>query len=219
MRTIAAAVMLGALAISVYAQRVDIRWEPTGGPIVGKVRQIIVQQRRLLLLSEGGEFSSWWRSHDAGETWDKPSARGPRPWIVGASERFIYGDTQDGIIRSSDLGDSWTRCGTLPINRTIGNDVRSIAANGNRVYVSVLRIGIFRSDDQCDTWTQLVTPMRADISRRTRELIGRAWTSGHKGTQLGSHAVTPCLQAQDGACLNRVIAGDPGRLWGCRRDR
>jgi photosystem II stability/assembly factor-like uncharacterized protein len=164
MRTIAAAVMLGALAISVYAQRVDIRWEPTGGPIVGKVRQIIVQQRRLLLLSGGGEFSSWWRSHDAGETWDKPSARGPRPWIVGASERFIYGDTQDGLIRSSDLGDSWTRCGTLPINRTIGNDVRSIAAYGNRVYVSVLRIGIFRSDDQCDTWTQLVTPLRADIS-------------------------------------------------------
>jgi len=164
MRTIAAAVMLGALAISVYAQRVDIRWQPAGGPIVGTVRQIIVQQRRLLLLSEGGEHSFWWRSFDGGETWDKPSAPGPRPWIVGASERFIYGDTRDGLVRSSDLGDSWTRCGTLPINRTIGNDVRSIAAYGNRVYVSVLRIGIFRSDDQCDTWTQLVTPMRVDIS-------------------------------------------------------
>lgn len=162
MRTIAAAVMLGALAISVYAQRVDIRWEPTGGPIVGKVRQIIVQQRRLLLLSEGGEFSSWWRSHDGGETWDKPSAPGPRPWIVGASERFIYGDTQDGLIRSSDLGDSWTRCGTLPINRTIGNEVRSIAANGDRVYVSVRGIGVFRSDDRCDTWTEFTTPLRTD---------------------------------------------------------
>jgi photosystem II stability/assembly factor-like uncharacterized protein len=164
MRTIAAAVMLGVLAISVYAQRVDIRWEATGGPIAGTVRQIIVQQRRLLLLSDGGEHSFWWRSFDGGETWDKPSAPGPRPWIVGASERFIYGDTRDGLVRSSDLGDSWTRCGTLPINRTIGNDVRSIAAYGNRVYISVLRIGIFRSDDQCDTWTQLVTPLRVDIS-------------------------------------------------------
>jgi photosystem II stability/assembly factor-like uncharacterized protein len=164
MKTIAASLLLGAVAVVVHAQRVDIRWAPTEGPIVGTVRQIIVQQRRLLLLSEGGEHSFWWRSLDGGETWDKPSAPGPRPWIVGASDRFIFGDTRDGVVRSSDMGDSWTRCGTLPINRAMGDEVRSIAAYGNRVYVSVLRIGIFRSDDQCDTWTQLMTPLRADIS-------------------------------------------------------
>jgi photosystem II stability/assembly factor-like uncharacterized protein len=166
MKTIAAPLLISAVAVVVHAQRVDIRWEPTGGPIVGTVRQIIVQQRRVLLLSDGGEHSFWWRSRDGGETWDKPSAPGPRPWIVGASDRFIFGDTRDGVVRSSDMGDSWTRCGALPVNRTIGNEVTSIAAFGSRVYVSVLRIGVFRSDDECDTWTQLSTPLRADIPGR-----------------------------------------------------
>ena len=132
MRNLAAMFVLTALVTPIGAQqRAPIRWEPTGGPLVAQQKQIVAHRGRLLLVGTGGE---WWRSPNGGKTWEPPEEQTPRPWIVAASQGTLFGDAIDGILRSSDMGDSWTRCGTVPVNRRTGNETTSIAADGSRVY-------------------------------------------------------------------------------------
>jgi hypothetical protein len=230
MRKLAAAFVFIALVALISAQqRATIRWEPTGGPLVAQQKQIIVQRGRLLLVGTGGQ---WWRSPDRGKSWKAFEQGTPRPWIVAANQRTLFGDAIDGVVRSSDMGDSWTQCGAVPVNRRTGNEVTSIAADESRVYVSIFRIGLFRSDDQCATWMPLATPWKLEFppsityANRSRVIVralggsflsidaGRTWTP--------SGAMLPDPLALTTGCNGVIVAGtgrgvfvsrDDGRSW------
>jgi photosystem II stability/assembly factor-like uncharacterized protein len=227
MRSLAALFVLSALIVPISAQRAAIRWESTGGPVVGQQKQIIAHRGRLLLVGSGGQ---WWRSPDGGTNWERPEER--TPWIVSANDSNLFGDAIDGVLRSSDMADSWTRCGALPVNRRIGNEVTSIAADGNRVYVSVFRVGLFRSEDQCGTWRQLETPWKLEFppaityangSRVIVRAIGGSFLStdaGNSWTLLGDRL--PDALAFTTTCNGTILAGtgrgafasrDSGRSW------
>jgi hypothetical protein len=230
MRKLAAAFVLTALVAPINAQqRATIRWEPTAGPLVAQQKQIIVQRGRLLLVGTGGQ---WWRSPDRGKSWKAFAEGTPRPWILAADERTLFGDAIDGVLRSIDMGDSWIRCGAVPVNRRTGNEVTSIAADESRVYVSISRVGLFRSDDQCATWIQLATPWKLDFppsimyangSRVIVRALGGSFLSvdtGKTWTSLERRLPNPLAFAT--GCNGVILAGtgrgvfashDDGRSW------
>jgi hypothetical protein len=230
MRKLAAAFVLTALVAPISAQqRATIRWEPTGGPLVAQQKQIIVQRGRLLLVGTGGQ---WWRSPDRGKSWKAFEEGTPRPWILAADERTLFGDAIDGVLRSIDMGDSWTRCGVVPVNRRTGNEVTSIAADEGRVYVSIFRVGLFRSDDQCATWMQLETPWKLEFppsityangSRVIVRALGGSFLSVDAGkTWTRLEGTLPDSLALTTGCNGVIVAGtgrgvfasrDDGRSW------
>jgi photosystem II stability/assembly factor-like uncharacterized protein len=230
MRRLAAAFVVTALVAPISAQqRASIRWEPTGGPRVAQQKQIIVQRGRLLLVGTGGQ---WWRSSDRGKSWKAFEEGTPRPWIVAADQRTLFGDAADGVVRSSDMGDSWTQCGAVPVNRRTGNEVTSIAADESRVYVSIFRVGLFRSDDQCATWMPLETPWKLDFppsipyANRSRVIVralGGSFLSVDAGkTWTPLEPTLPGPLAFTSGCNEVILAGtgrgvfasrDDGRSW------
>ncbi len=229
MRKIAAAFVLTALVAPINAQQAAIRWEPARGPRVAQQTQVIADRGRLLLVGTTGQ---WWRSPDRGKTWKSPDERTPQPWIVSANQRTLFGDAMDGVLRSSDMGDSWTRCGPVPVNRKTGNQVSSIAADERRVYLSIFRIGLFRSDDQCATWIQLETPWKLEFppsvtyangSRVIVRAVGGPFLSVDAGTTWTPFGRTlPDPLAFTSGCNGVILAGtgrgvfasrDDGRSW------
>ena len=230
MRRLAGLCVLTALVTPINAQqRVPIRWVPTAGPLVAQQKQIVAHRGRLLLV---GSPAEWRRSPDNGKTWETVEEQTVRPWILAASHGTLYGDTMDGILRSSDMGDSWTRCGAVPVNRRIGNETTSIAADESHVYVSVFRVGLFRSDDRCVTWMKLEAPWKlefppsitfANASRVTVRALGGSFLSvdaGKTWTLLENTLEDPLAFAS--GCNGQIFAGtgrgvfaspDNGRSW------
>ena len=78
-----------------------------------------------------------------------------RPWTI------ISGGAEDGIYRSTDGGDHWTRLtGGLPTGTFGKSDLAVSAAAPNRVYALVEAkpgSGLYRSDDSGDSWTLVNT--------------------------------------------------------------
>ena len=227
MRKVVAAFVLTALVSPTSArQRVTIRWEPTGGPLMAQQKQIVAHRERVLLVGDGGH---WWRSSETGKIWEAPEERTPRPWILAANQRTLFGDAMDGVLRSSDMGDSWVRCGAVPVNRRTGNEVTSIAAEESHVHVSISRVGLFRSDDQCATWRQLESPWKLEFphhityANRSRVIVhalgrgsflsvdaGKTWTS--------LRTTLPDPLAFASGCYGMILAGTARGVFVSRDD-
>src|SRR5262245_16879612 len=226
MRKVGAAFVLTAPIAPISSQqRAAIRWEPTGGPLVAQQKQIVAHDGRLLLIGTAGP---WWRSPDNGKTWEAPEERMPRPWIVAANRRTLFGDAIDGVLRSSDMGDSWTRCGAVSVNRRTGNAVTSIAADESHVYVSILRVGLFHSEDQCATWMQLETPWKLEFppsitytngSRVIVRALGGSFLSVDAGkTWTPLEATLPDPLAFTSSCNGMILAGTGRGVFASRDD-
>jgi len=194
----------------------------------GPQKRVIVQQGSILLVNA----SPSWRSSDGGMTWQRPLSEMPGPWIVTAGSRELFGDGPDGVFRSSDMGLSWTQCGALPVNSRIGYAVTSIGADDHRVFVSIHRIGTFRSDDRCTTWSDLAAPWKRDSPplinyvdgpRVIVRALGGSFLSVDGGTTwavIDGHVPDPIAFAKgcDGAMLAGTGRGvfrsrDDGRSW------
>jgi len=153
-RAAAAAFVLVAISV-LHGQRQAIRWESTGGPLISQQQQVLSTRGELLLIGGNGMA---WRSRDQGVTWDRPAAGASRPWKIVSSGDALFGDAIDSVVTSNDSGDSWRGCGAAPVDRRAGHEVTSLAAHERRVYVSVLRVGLFRSRDGCASWTPVTVP-------------------------------------------------------------
>ncbi|MEZ5962628.1 MAG: hypothetical protein R3F56_02165 [Planctomycetota bacterium] len=82
--------------------------------------------------------------------------------VVFAAIGDIFGDPSNGVYKSTDGGNSFTRLGGLPTG--VGRITLAVApANGNRVYASLVRpssatggsastLGVYRSNDGGATW-------------------------------------------------------------------
>lgn len=229
MRIPATALLLIALAVRVPAQSVVIRWESTGGPRLPDVMQLITQRDRVLMVVHSG----WWQSFDAGATWRlrSPSAT---PKRLSANNRYLFGEAVDGVIRSSDLGDSWMPCGELPMSGPPRRVVTSIVADQDRVYAVVSGLAVFRSMDQCATWTQLTAPWSTKFPVTIRHVSAlRVIVLANEGTFISQDAGStwalldravvsdrpPFATTCDGALLagaqrnGTVVSADGGRTW------
>jgi photosystem II stability/assembly factor-like uncharacterized protein len=227
-RRVLIALALGAVGTLSSAQGGAISWESTGGPMLPVLRPIYIQQARFLLTDQLGQ---WWRSVDSGVTWQKqyePS----QPRFLSANDRYVFGETIDGAIRSGDLGGSWEPCGPLPVNRTTRNMVTSIHADRDHVYAVVSGLGLFRSDDQCATWNQLKTPWTFSFPVRVRHVDGPRAIVVANGVPYISNDTGNTWNVVDGlgldepffatTCDRSVLAGtanglmrsrDGGRSW------
>jgi photosystem II stability/assembly factor-like uncharacterized protein len=221
MRTIAFTLAITA-AVSGAAQSPTIRWEDTGGPIFGQRDRVIVQGDRLLVGGRGFYPS---RSLDGGRTWSRVADRAGAWQVFSASAVDIYSDTFDGMLRTSDLGDTWDACGKLPSDRKTGRSVRSIEADGNRVYAVVQHVGVFRSSDRCQTWASITPPVplppdafvhvkHVNGSRVVVSRAGASYLSNDEGnTWIALYERIQELHAIAEGCSNDLLAGSNAGLY------
>ncbi len=163
-----ATAFIAAAALTGTARGARLRWESTGGPGSGRVREVVSLHSRVLLLGP----DPGWRSLDRDTRWERLPELADWPAIFSADGDALYADAIDGVIRTADLGDAWTRCGALPANRTIGHAVTSIRADQRRVFVAISRVGLFRSEDRCATWSAIAVPWKTDFPPNVQYVDG-----------------------------------------------
>jgi photosystem II stability/assembly factor-like uncharacterized protein len=156
MKRLLGAVLLGG-CIGLDAQSPGVRWEPTGGPLIAQQRDILFPAGQMVLV---GQDSGWFHSRDQGASWRRQDAQ--RPWKAACTGGLLFGSTSRDVLRSADAGDSWTPCTALPVDPR-GSEITSIAAHERQVYVSVVRVGLFRSEDACDSWAPVRAPWSLDF--------------------------------------------------------
>jgi ligand-binding sensor domain-containing protein len=213
-----ATALLANAALTGTARGTRLRWEATGGPAGGRVREVVSLQSRLLLLGpEPG-----WRSADRVTRWEPLPELADWPSIFSANGDDLYADAHDGVIRTADLGDSWTPCGALPVNRTIGRAITSIRTDDRRVYVAISRVDLFRSEDRCATWSAIAVPWKTDVPPHIQYVDGPVVIARSTASFISNDAgVTwaPMHEHLAGAmtftrhCDGTILAGTPRGVY------
>jgi Ca2+-binding RTX toxin-like protein len=122
--------------------------------------------RHSSLGSDGGNLTGVLRSTDGGLTWTEPGSFGLsgenlsgvaiRGNVIVVSSDTGVGFNSGGVFRSIDGGVSFTRIsGTNGLAQGRVFDLVGDPTNPNRLYASVAGQGIFRSNDQGATWTNV----------------------------------------------------------------
>ena len=218
--------ILSTLAHTPQASR--IRWQWLRGPLYAPAQSVIAHQGRLLITTP---FVAW-VSADEGRTWQRPSPPLATARQLAVADRDLYRDDVTGIQRSSDAGGTWTTCGALPIDRRTGHEATSLRAQGQHVYVSVQRTGVFGSADRCRTWKKLALPAPSDatplvsFARGDRVIVrgatGSFLSNDAGGTWASIEAAAPDALTFEPYCDSMLLAGtgrglrvsrDQGRTW------
>jgi photosystem II stability/assembly factor-like uncharacterized protein len=119
-----------------------------------------------------------WKSEDGGRNWQQLTNGMPGdlsatdlamdftdPSVIYAAVAHVFGDSRNGIYKTTDRGVSWTKLGGgLPAAGVGGIALATTAADAGRIFASIVRAstltgsegstyGIYRSDDSGNSWT------------------------------------------------------------------
>jgi hypothetical protein len=150
MRATAAGLVFGLMVAAQTPANLSMSWTPTGGPLIGNQRGIVVRTPQILLFGAGMR-----RSDDAGTTWRPFNSRSPS--VVAFDERALFATSAAGLSRSRDMGESWIPCGEFP-SQAVRREIGSVRGDDTYVYVTVNQVGLFRSDDGCQSWNEVPAP-------------------------------------------------------------
>jgi len=118
--------------------------------------QVVAQGTKALAINSAGVIfaggNGLWKSENDGVDWEQTKS-GVSVWSVAVAPSGIFAGTESGLVRSTDVGETWTAAGFA------GNFVRSLAGHplNNFVFAGVDGQGIFRSSDGGITWTAVNT--------------------------------------------------------------
>ncbi len=156
---------------------VDDKWEQVDFPeSVGKIRSVAVTSEKLYVAAElssdmlnprqvsRGLQRSWWifRSTDLGKSWTDItptiawSLNGwpPHVKLVAAGDTILV--MENGMVRSTDSGDTWHSVQSPGSTPTISDDLDVAAiVKGSAFYINSHDDGFHRSTDQGKTWRKV----------------------------------------------------------------
>ncbi len=150
---------------SVWAAAADSRidtesdrsgWTQTNGPYGGDVSALHATPEGMLFAgtSEAGIF----RSTDGGETWVS-SSKGlqiyknnsiPGILVLAKKGNTLYAGTEGDLFCSTNGGDSWRQ-----LTRLKDGGVRAVALMSDALYIGRREKGVFRSEDDGESWTPI----------------------------------------------------------------
>ncbi len=98
-------------------------------------------------------YEGIYRSSDEGNSWTIAS-KGLNFNTINAflfKDKILYSGTSNGVYRSTDLGINWT-----PLNSGLKDlTVKTIATDGNNLYLATRGSGVYRSMNNGENWTQI----------------------------------------------------------------
>lgn len=208
-------------------QKGSWQWVSLEGPPLSPASRVLTVGDAVLVQW----FNSTRRSLDGGATWEtvsKPLQSQPK---MAAAGGLLYVETQAGLIRSADAGDSFESCGALPTDRSLSRAIETLAAHPTAVYVAVRNVGVFRSRDRCASWTPMSLPAprfgQDSIFTVSGLLIVRSWPrmlvsadDGDSWYEADASLQSPNAFAVEcsGSILAATLTGlfrsrDSGRTW------
>lgn len=101
------------------------------------------------------------------------SDAGPYPGAVYAVETsgpYILISTEDGLFRSSDLGESWSSLNTGSADDRY-HKVLSLSARGSTIYAGTHQAGSIRSDDEGTHWMRISAGLPGNYDQVTHDSI------------------------------------------------
>jgi len=193
------------------------RWS-TAGPYGGQMKFISVDPQTPNVLFAGISEGSFFRSRNWGQSWEviggfnSPMAAGS---VHPLNHLLVFAANSDGIHRSPDGGDGWTRVSTIA-------DVRCFAfhpTNPNTIYASGMT-KVYRSTDGGVFWTTLATlPGSPQIDQIRQSPLApltlylATWNSGVQKSTNGGLTWTEILPASAKGWRMAVHPTIPGRLY------
>lgn len=144
----------------IFASAQEIQWKQTNGPNAGYINCIVEHNNALYVGTDGmGIF----RSDVDGKNWTLISDMNITVWsICFQSDTIFAGTLLNGIIRSTDAGETWTEMNTGVPRRVIDKDtalppIRSLLFRDNVLFAGTFNYGMLRSTNGGGNWTKVTT--------------------------------------------------------------
>ena len=165
--------------------------------------------------SAGGDRTGFLLSRDAGESWRQISnyqTQGRNiSGVVVRGKRLVAsaGPFSGGVLRSTDDGHTWHFAEDLP--RLGAMDLVEDPSNPERLYVSIWRLGIFRSDDGGARWQNVSSHDATLTDAFTRTVIRDGRTGSNNNAELAVGV--------DGRLFVAVLVGGQAQYIGFTDDQ
>lgn len=130
------------------------QWSPTSKPLDMSIKALASNSTTLFVGGDCADtatqkpFGCVFRSADKGKNWEKTSLRGDFLHALAASGQTVFAGCDDGVYRSPDNGQSWTK-----VNKGLTDKaVWSLAISGQNLLAGTEISGVFLSDLTGQNW-------------------------------------------------------------------
>jgi uncharacterized protein (TIGR03437 family) len=156
-------------------------------------------------LFAGTDGQGVWRSTNEGASWlpANTGATNLRIRSLHEADPALYAGATAGLFRSTTNGGSWTQLGATSLPATIA--VRAVLLLGTRLFVGLFANGVYRSDNQGQTF--------AEKNRGLAAAEVRGLGVAPRQTCAGFAAQQTCFPIIANTLNGPVISYDGGRTW------